>query len=331
MLSAMQAYFPAFRRYLKAKAARLGKAALPWYDLFAPIPRPAQADQKLSWNAAREFVVTQFGRFSGELADFASNAFEKHWIDAEPRDGKRGGAFCSSLPGVEESRIMCNFDGSLSQTFTIAHELGHGFHNYCMKGKQPLQRVTPMTLAETASTFCETIVTEAALAQAASPQARLEILETYLTAATQTIVDITSRFIFEKEVFERRAKADLSADDLCDSMLRAQKATYGDGLDERYLHPYMWTWKPHYYYAGLNFYNFPYAFGLLFGTGLYAIYQQRGPAFLPDYKALLASTGEGKAADLAARFGIDIRSQDFWRSSLAVVEKQIERYISIEN
>jgi oligoendopeptidase F len=231
--------------------------------------------------------------------------------------------------GVEESRVLCNFDGSLDQTFTVAHELGHGFHNYCMKGKKPLQRITPMTLAETASTFCETIVTEAALAQSTSPEEELAILETDLTGATQVIVDIYSRYLFEKEVFERRAAAELSADDLCEIMSRAQKATYGDGLDQRYLHPYMWTWKPHYYRSDLNFYNFPYAFGLLFGTGLYAIFKQRGPSFVADYKALLASTGEAYAADLAARFGIDIRSQEFWKSSLAVIEKRIQRFIEI--
>lgn len=326
LLSAMQSSFPAFRKYLRAKAARLGKEALPWYDLFAPM---GKADRVFSWSEARNFVVEQFGHFSGELADFASQAFEKKWIDAEPRDGKRGGAFCSSLPAVEESRVMCNFDGSLDQTFTIAHELGHGFHNYCMKGKQPLQRLTPMTLAETASTFCETIVTEAALSQSASPDEELGILETYLTGAAQVIVDITSRYLFEKEVFERRARAELSADDLCEIMTRSQKATYGDGLDERYLHPYMWTWKPHYYFPELNFYNFPYAFGLLFGTGLYAIFQQRGASFLPDYKALLASTGEASAADLAARFGINIRTPEFWLSSLAVIDKRINRYIEL--
>ncbi len=326
LLSAMQSYFPVFRKYLKAKAARLGKPALPWYDLFAPM---GKAERVFSWDEARAFVVEQFGHFSPELADFASQAFEKQWIDAEPRDGKRGGAFCSALPAVEESRILCNFDGSFDQTFTVAHELGHGFHNSCMKGKKPLQRITPMTLAETASTFCETIVTEAALAQSASPEEELAILETYLTGTTQTMVDIYSRFLFEKEVFERRARAELSADDLCEIMIRAQKATYGDGLDPRYLHPYMWTWKPHYYYADLNFYNFPYAFGQLFGTGLYAIFEKRGASFVSDYKSLLRSTGEAKAADLAARFGIDIRAPEFWKSSLAVIEKRIQRYIEI--
>jgi len=142
-------------------------------------------------------------------------------------------------------------------------------------------------------------------------------------------VDIYSRYLFEKEVFEKREKAELSPAELCDSMARAQQATYGVGLDERYLHPYMWTWKPHYYSAGLSFYNFPYAFGLLFGIGLYAIYQQRGEAFVPAYKGLLASTGEGTAAELALRFDIDIRSRAFWEGSLQVIAKRIDRYASL--
>ena len=145
----------------------------------------------------------------------------------------------------------------------------------------------------------------------------------------QVIVDIYSRYLFEKEVFERRQKSDLSADDLCEIMERAQKAAYGDGLDENHLHRYMWTWKPHYYSAELPFYNFPYAFGLLFGLGLYAIYQQRGAAFVADYKDLLASTGEARAADLAARFGIDIRPRRFWEDSLALIGDRIERYCAL--
>jgi len=326
MQAAMELSFPAFRKYLRAKAARLGKPALPWYDLFAPA---VSHDRQLSFSQAQSFIVEQFGRFSGELADYARDAFERRWIDAEPRSGKRGGAFCSSIPALEESRVMCNFDGSLDQTFTIAHELGHGFHNYCLKGKSVLQRATPMTLAETASTFCETIVSEAALSQASSREEELSILETFLIGSTQVIVDISSRFLFEKEVFERRARAELSADEICEIMEQSQKATYGDGLDEHYLHPYMWTWKPHYYFPDLHFYNYPYAFGLLFGTGLYAIFLQRGASFLPDYKALLASTGQGKAADLASRFGIDIRTPEFWKASLGVIEKRINQYIEL--
>jgi pepF/M3 family oligoendopeptidase len=327
MLGAMQESFPAFRRYLKAKAKRLGHAdGLPWWELYAPVGR---SERRYTWREASELVVTQFRTFSDRLANLAQRAFDNSWIDAEPRDGKRGGAFCMEVPGVDESRILCNFDGSLDQVSTVAHELGHAFHNECQVGKTQLQTITPMTLAETASIFCETIVTDAALAQAADPEEELAILETFLVGVTQVIVDITSRYLFEKEVFERRASAELSADDFCEIMLRCQQATYGDGLDARQLHKYMWAWKPHYYSGGRSFYNYPYAFGLLFGTGLYAIYQQRGKAFVPEYEALLAGTGEGTAAELAARFGIDIRTPNFWRGSLKLIAQRIDRYVEL--
>jgi len=326
MLGVMQDAFPLFRRYLKAKAARLGKESLPWWDLFAPV---GKVERRFTFQEARDFVIEQFRTFSGRLADFAQRAFDNRWIDAEPRDGKTGGAFCMSLPGVGESRVLCNFDGSLNQVSTLAHELGHAYHTECRAGKTCLQRITPMTLAETASNFCQTIVTDATLAQAASAEEELAILETSLIQATQVIVDITSRYLFEKEVFERREKAELSADDFCDIMLRCQGATYGDGLDKRYLNKYMWAWKPHYYSARLSFYNYPYAFGLLFGTGLYAVYRHRGSAFVPQYKALLASTGEARPADLAARFGIDIRQPGFWKDSLNVIAAQVERYLEL--
>lgn len=232
------------------------------------------------------------------------------------------------VPGVKESRILTNFDGSLDQVSTVAHELGHGFHNECFyrAGKTPLQSRNPMTLAETASIMNETIVMQAALAQAGSREEELSILETALIGDSQVIVDIYSRFLFENEVFKRREKAELSADELCEIMAWSQKEAYGDGLDENFLQPYMWTWKPHYYSAELSFYNFPYAFGLLFGVGLYAIYQQRGPAFVPDYQRLLASTGEDTAANLAARFGIDLHQKEFWANSLKVIEGRINRY-----
>jgi oligoendopeptidase F len=178
--------------------------------------------------------------------------------------------------------------------------------------------------------MCETIVSQASLKEAKSDDERLAILEAKLVGDSQVIVDIYSRYLFEKEVFERREKSELSADDLCEIMENAQKATYGDGLDENNLQKWMWTWKPHYYSAGLSFYNFPYAFGLLFGTGLYAIYQQRGDAFVDDYVNLLASTGEASAADLAARFGIDLRKKKFWEDSIAIIGAQVEEYLKIK-
>jgi len=328
MMGVMTDSFPMFRRYFRAKAARFGQEQLPWWNLFAPV---GKSERRYSYDEAKTLILENFASFTPELAAFAKGAFDHNWIDAEQRPGKRGGAFCMSVPAVKESRILCNFDSSLDQTMTMAHELGHGFHNYCMfqANRTEMQRRTPMTMAETASIMCETIVFNAIISQVRDPQEELAILETSLIGDSQVIVDISSRFLFEKEVFERREKSELSAEELSEIMERAQKATYGDGLNERYLHKYMWTWKPHYYDMVLSFYNFPYAFGLLFGTGLYAIYQQRGADFIPDYKALLASTGMGNAADLAASFGIDIRARKFWQDSLAVIEKKVDRYCEL--
>ncbi|HMS01206.1 MAG TPA: M3 family oligoendopeptidase [Anaerolineales bacterium] len=328
MMGAMKDSFPMFRKYFKAKAKKLGKEKLAWWDVFAPL---GKTDKAYSYDEARDFILKNFGAFSPDLRDMTATAFKNNWIDAEQRDGKRGGAFCMGVPAVKESRILANYDGSFNQVSTLAHELGHAFHNYCAykAGKTELQQNTPMTLAETASIMCETIVTQAVLSSSKDPQEILSVLESQIENAGQVIVDIYSRFLFEKEVMERREKSELSADDFCEIMERAQKATYGDGLDERYLQKFMWTWKPHYYSPGFSFYNFPYAFGLLFATGLYAIYQKRGADFVPDYMNLLASTGEAPAAKLAKRFGIDITQKKFWQDSLAIIGKQIDRFCEL--
>lgn len=326
MMDAIQASFPAFRRYLRAKARRLGdEGGLPWWNLFAPVEH---APRTYAWDEARAFLLEHFSTFSPRLTDLARRAFDERWIDAPQQPGKRPGAFCMEVPQVKQSRILCNYDGSLDQVFTIAHELGHAFHNECLfaAGKRPLQAQTPMTLAETASIFCETLIVDAALRESNSEAEKLSVLETDLIGKTQVIVDISSRFLFEREVFERRQRAELSPDELCEIMARCQRQTYGDGLDERYLHPFMWTWKPHYYSVEYPFYNFPYAFGLLFGLGLYARYQQEGASFVPRYERLLSRTGEATPQALAAEFGIDLRDGAFWRAGLALITERIEQY-----
>jgi len=326
MLSAMKASFPIFRKYFKGKAKRLGKDQLAWWDLFAPM---GKSEKSFSYPDAKKLVLENFAVFSEDMADLAQRAFDNNWVDVGPRKGKRAGAFCMRVPGVGESRILMNFNHSLSSVLTLAHELGHGFHNQCLLERTVLQSRTPMTMAETASIMCETVLANAALKMTDDPEEELYLLDTMLVGDSQIVVDIYSRYIFETEVFKRRDKSVLSADELNEIMESAQKETYGDGLDPRYLQKYMWTWKPHYYRPGLSFYNFPYTFGKLFGTGLYAIYQEQGEAFVEDYKKLLSSTGMGNAADLAAHFGIDIRSTKFWEGSLSVIEKRIERYLEL--
>jgi pepF/M3 family oligoendopeptidase len=323
MLSAMRGSVPAFRRYYQAKARILGLKKLPWWDLFAPV---GQSEQHFTFDEASVFILEQFGTFSERLVQLSKQAFDKAWIDAEPREGKVGGAFCMPVPAVGESRILCNFDGTLVQVATLAHELGHAYHNFCLEGKTQLQRRIPMTLAETASIFNQTIITDALLAKSPAGEEKLGILESFLMDSGQVIVDIYSRYLFESEVFRRREEAELSADDLCDLMLDCQRETYGDGLDDRHLNPYMWAWKPHYFYADLSFYNYPYAFGLLFGLGLYKIYKQDDRGFQKEYDRLLRDSGEYPAADLAARFGIDLREPEFWGDTLDVIQNRIMTY-----
>ena len=275
-----------------------------------------------SWPEAEAFIREQFGRYSERMAAFADRSFREAWIDAEPRPGKEGGGFCSQVrPG--ESRILSNYDGSFGSVSTLAHELGHAYHNLNLAHRTPLQSLTPSTLAETASIFCDTLSFDAALKHAEGPE-RLALLEASLQRDLLVVVDIHSRFLFEKAVFERRARRELTPREFDDLMLDTQRQTYGDGLDGEHLHPKMWAVKGHYY--GPTFYNYPYSFGLLFGLGLYARYLKDPDTFRAGYDDLLASTGLADAATLAHRFGIDLRGVDFWRSSIDVIRSKIEEF-----
>ena len=323
MLAAMQravvASFPDFRRYFAAKARLLGHAdgQLPWSDLFAPV---GEAGREWTYPEAKRFVEQSFRGYSERLGDFSARAFAEDWLDVPARAGKRGGAFCMGWRSGE-SRILLNHAPSLDGTSTLAHELGHGYHNLCLKERTPLQKQTPMTLAETASIFCETIVQQQALSTATGAE-RLYVLETQLMGQAQVVVDIHSRFLFESAVFTAREKRDLSPAELSGLMQQAQQDTYGEAMST--WHPYMWAVKSHYY--GSSFYNYPYTFGLLFGLGLYARYRADPDAFRAQYDDLLSKTGMNDAATLAQGFGIDIRADAFWVSSLDVIRESIAEY-----
>ncbi len=326
MLSAMKEAMPTFRKYLRRKAEMLGyKNGLPFYEMYAPV---IDKDMEFSYEEGAKFVEKNFRTFSNNLADFAKKAVKNNWIDVYPREGKVGGAFCSNLHFIGESRFLLNYGNTFSDVVTMAHELGHGFHGECLKNESALNSDYPMPIAETASTFCETIIKKAAIKEADKEEA-LSILESEISDSTQVIVDIYSRFLFESWFFEKRKESALSVDEIKDLMIKAQREAYGEGLDPEYLHPYMWTWKPHYYYVDSNFYNFPYAFGLLFAKGLYAEYLKRGDSFPKEYENLLSITGKNKIADVTKVMGIDIHNKDFWRSSLKTIEEDIENFIEL--
>ena len=322
MLGAMDEYLPVFWKYMKAKAKALGhENGLPWYDLFAPMGKSAG---KYTTEDAREYLLKQFATFDEELTAMVAQAFDEAWIDFYPRDGKTGGAFCSGVDCLGQSRILTNFDGTFGDIVTLAHELGHAFHNWCLKDQRPMNRDYSMPVAETASTFNECIVVNAAIAAASDRDEKLALIESQLQDVNQIICDIYSRFCFEAKVFEKREDEFLNADALCAIMLDAQKQCYGDGLDHDALHPYMWVCKSHYY--GPTFYNFPYAFGGLFARGLYAQYQKEGAAFVPKYKRLLRATAVATAEDTAKVADIDLTDKEFWRGALRSVADQIDLF-----
>ena len=326
MLEAMKESMPKFREYLKRKAEILGhKNGLPFYDMYAPI---VESDMEFDYEKGKKFVVDKFRTFSDNLANFAQKAMNNNWIDVMPKEGKVGGAFCAGIHYLGESRILLNYGNSFSDVVTMAHELGHGFHGECLKDESVLNTEYPMPIAETASTFCETIVKKAAIKEADKITA-LAILESEISDCNQVIVDIYSRFLFEKSLFEARKESALTVEQIKKLMLDAQREAYGDGLDPEYLHPYMWTWKPHYYYANSNFYNFPYAFGLLFAKGLYAEYLKKGSEFSSEYENLLSITGKHNIADITKEVGIDIHNKEFWKSSLRTIEEDIDKFMEL--
>ena len=325
MLSAMDEYLPKFWQYLKVKAKVLGhENGLPWYDMFAPMGKTAS---KYTAEEARELLVKLFSGFDQEMADMIAKAFDEAWIDFYPRDGKSGGAFCAGIECLGESRILANFDGQFGDIVTLAHELGHAFHNQCINDHRPLNKEYSMPVAETASTFNECVLMAAAIENAQSDEERLALIESQLQDATQIICDIYSRFRFEAKVFENREEQFMDAETLSEYMLEAQKQCYGDGLDANYLHKYMWVCKGHYY--GPTFYNFPYAFGGLFARGLYAQYMRDGQAFVPLYKKLLYTTTVASVEDTAKVAGIDLTDKNFWCSALQMIADQIDLFCQL--
>jgi pepF/M3 family oligoendopeptidase len=324
LLGAMEEYMPKFREYLRAKAGLLGhEGGLPWYDLFAPL---GGYDKRFTAKEAGEYLLGLFDGFDDELAGLVRRAFEEDWIDFYPRSGKAGGAFCCSIHTIRQSRVLANFDGSFSDVVTLAHELGHAFHNYNLNGNRILNTNYSMPVAETASTFNELLVMNAAIDGESEPSVKRALIEGQLMDATQIICDIYSRYLFETEVFSARDDEFMFPDRLCSMMLEAQKRAYGDGLDHNFLHPYMWICKSHYYSASQSFYNFPYAFGGLFARGLYAKYKEEGAPFAALYKKLLNATATMDVEDAARVAGIDLTSAEFWRTGLQALADEIEKF-----
>ena len=326
LLEAIREYLPNFRKYLRHKAALLGhENGLPFYDLFAPV---GNSSRTFTVEESKDYLIENFKTFSADLAEMTEEFFDKHYIDFYPRKGKVGGAFCANLPMIKQSRVLTNFTGSLSDVVTLAHELGHAYHGLHIENHRPLNQDYSMPVAETASTFNENIIMNTAIKEASNEE-KIALIESQLQDTTQIIVDIYSRYLFESAVFENREQSFMFSKDLEEMMLSAQKEAYGDGLNQSYLHPYMWACKPHYYSTGLSFYNFPYAFGGLFSKGLYAIYQEQPEGFVEKYQELLRATTVSSVEDTAKVLGVDVSTPEFWKKALAEVAESIEAFIAL--
>jgi oligoendopeptidase F len=316
---------PIFVTYLQRKARLLGVESLSWHDVDAPI---GSATKPYPFDEAAKLIVEQFRRFSPKLADFSEMAFEKRWVEAEDRAGKRPGGFCTSFPLSEQTRIFMTYANTASNVSTLAHELGHAYHQHVMNDVPGLAQEYAMNVAETASTFAEMIVSDAAVKHAANEEERLALLEDKIQRSVAFFMNIHARFLFETEFYEKRRAGLLSVEELNDLMVSAQKRGYQDALSE--YHPHFWASKLHFYITSVPFYNFPYTFGYLFSAGLYASALKEGAAFEDKYIALLRDTGSMTVEQLAMKhLGVDLTEPDFWQSAVDLAVADVETFLQM--
>ncbi|MCA1031835.1 M3 family oligoendopeptidase [Bacillus timonensis] len=316
-----------FVEYLDRKAKLLGLEKLSWYDLDAPI---AKTESKVTYQEGADFILDQFSKFGVELTKFTKKSFEDRWIEAEDREGKAPGGFCTGFPESNQSRIFMTYSGTPSNVSTLAHELGHAFHGYAMNGVHFLNRNYAMNVAETASTFAEMIVADASVKNAKTEEDRLALLEDKIQRSVAFYMNIHARFIFEKSFYEERKKGMVSSERLNELMLDAQKTAYCDGLEQ--YHPQFWASKMHFYLTGVPFYNFPYTFGYLFSLGIYAQALEEGTEYEEKYIALLKDTASMSVEDLAQKhLGVDLTQRDFWEKAIKLSVQDVEEFMKMTN
>ncbi|GIO27938.1 oligoendopeptidase F [Ornithinibacillus bavariensis] len=319
-----------FVDFLNQKAKVLGMEKLGWQDVDAPVAVGDIKPTRFTYDEACDFVIENFASFGEKLSSFAKHALENRWVEAEDRPNKRPGGYCTSLPEFGESRIFMTFTGSSSDTSTLAHELGHAFHSHVMKDLPTLNRNYAMNVAETASTFAETIIGNATVANAKTKEEKISLLNSKLENATAMFFNIHARFLFENAFYEERAKGIVSEKRLNELMEQAQKEAYVDSLSS--YHPHFWCSKLHFFIDSVPFYNFPYTFGFLFSLGIYAEYLKKPEGFEEKYISLLQDTGSMKVEDLAQKhLGVDITKEDFWAAGIQLMMKDVEEFISLTN
>lgn len=317
-----------FVDFLTRKAQLFGKEKMEWQDQEAPIILDGLEETRYTFDEAAEFIIGNFEKFSPKMAQFAREAFEKSWIEAEDRPGKRPGGYCTGLPETQESRIFMTYGGSVNEVATLAHELGHAFHSHVMWDLPGISQDYAMNVAETASTFAELIVADASLKQAETAAEKINLLDSKMQNAIAMFMNIHARFIFENNFHKERKEKVLSDEEITQLMLAAQKEAYQDSLGS--YHPHFWASKLHFYIDDVPFYNFPYTFGYLFSMGIYAFAQKNEGNFEDNYISLLRDTASMSTEDLAKKhLGVDLTQPDFWQAGIDIIKQDVEEFMSL--
>ncbi len=313
--------------YIEAKKKLLGIDKFRWYDEFAPC---AVAERLFSFEEAGDFVVNNLRDFYGDLAGFSRMALDKRWVEAEDRPGKRGGGYCTGLGPRRQSRIFMTYAGTYENLLTLAHELGHAYHSWVLNSKPVFAQIYPMNLAETASIFTETYVTNAALKQATANDEKLMLLDQKLQGAYVLFCDIYCRYLFDCAFYAERTKGIVGNKRLNKLMIESQKRAFGPLLDESGYHPLFWASKLHFFVTDSPFYNFPYTFGYLFATGVYQLAKREGKGFATKYSALLSDTGSMTTEQVAKKhLGVDLTKGEFWQEAVDNALADVGKFVKL--
>lgn len=320
MQTVTEANYGIAHRYYRLKARLLGLDKLATYDQYAPV---ATRLPSCTYEAGRDMVLTAFGRFDPAMQAIAQKFFDHNWIDAEVRPGKRGGAFSASIVPTVHPYVMLNWTDKLRDVNTMAHELGHGIHQYLSREQTYLNFHHPLPVAETASVFGEFLTFDYLMEKEQDPEVKLGLLCSKIEDAFATVFrqNVLTRFEQKSHVARRERK--LSSPDLCDIWWQANHALYADAVEMLELYRWGWSYIPHFVHT--PFYCYAYVFGELLVLSLYRMYQEEGRAFVPRYLELLSSGSKWEPAELLARVGADIKAEDFWQKGFEVLRKLVDQ------
>ncbi|MBM3201171.1 MAG: M3 family oligoendopeptidase [Chlamydiae bacterium] len=317
---------PALVKFMRKKAEIMGLDQLSWADYDAPLQ--TDISKKLDYDNGIDFIVKQFGKISPRLAAFSKRAADERWIEADNRKGKRAGGFCTDCPVSKESRIFMNYVPTMGSLATLAHELGHAYHNEVLYEKPLFSQQIGMAIAETASTMCEMIVTDGAIREAKSEEEKLSLLDDKLSKALSFSCDLHARYIFDKQLHERRKQGPLSPEDLTEMMIEAQKIGFDGSLSD-YL-PHFWAYKMHFYFTDISFYNFPYTVGYLFSLGIYHHLMKDPQNFEHRYDAILLDSGCMTMEELAKKhLNVNLGEEQFWQGAYDVIKEDVKMYVKL--